>query len=80
MKTALICIRQLFKKPGSTSPVIRISKDPITIGTVSDQPRTAPITYPIRQFIFNEPLQKQCQETITKAAKRIKTGKELQKR
>ncbi len=69
----------VLKKPGSTSPVIRISKQPIVIGTAPDQSRAAPIPVPIKEFMSDAALQKQCQEQISKATKKKEeTGKELQ--
>ncbi|MCP3681741.1 MAG: hypothetical protein GY861_03535, partial [bacterium] len=71
----------IVRKPGSQSPVIRISTQPVVIGTAPDQSRAAPISIPIKEFISNEALQKQCQEQVSKASKRKEgTGKELQRR
>ncbi len=75
---------QLFssvvRKPGSTSPVIRISKQPTVTGTAQVQSRAASVSIPIKEFISNEALQKQCQERVNKASKKKdETGKELQR-
>ncbi|MCP3683328.1 MAG: hypothetical protein GY861_11625, partial [bacterium] len=66
-------------KPGSQSPVIQISKQPTVTGMAQVQSRAAPVSVPIRDFISNEALQKQCQERLDKASKKKEeTGKELQ--
>ncbi|MCP4648860.1 MAG: hypothetical protein GY853_02095, partial [PVC group bacterium] len=70
----------ILKKPGLPSPVMRISMQPIVIGTAPDQSRAASIPIPIKELISNEALQKQCQEQLDKASKKGKTGKELQRR
>ncbi|MCP3683481.1 MAG: hypothetical protein GY861_12410, partial [bacterium] len=50
-------------------------------GMAQVQSRAAPVSVPIKDFISNEPLQKQCQEKLNKASKQKKeTGKELQQR
>ncbi len=74
---------QLFssvvKKPGTQSPVIQISKQPIVTEMAQVQSWAASVSIPIKEFISNEALQKQCQEKVSKASKRKEeTGKELQ--
>ncbi|MCP3684975.1 MAG: hypothetical protein GY861_20120, partial [bacterium] len=70
----------ILKKPGLPSPVMRISAQPIVIGTAPDQSRAASIPVPIEELISNEALQKQCQEQLDKASRKGKTGRELQRR
>ncbi len=71
----------VLKKPGSTSPVIRISKQPIVTEMAQVQSRAASVSIPIKEFISNEALQKKCQERVDKASKKKeKTWKELQHR
>ncbi len=61
--------------------MIQISEQPIVTGTAQVQSWAAPVSIPIREFISNEALQKQCQERVNKAAKKKEeTGKELQRR
>ncbi len=60
----------IVKKPGSTSPVLRISKQPIITEPAQDQPRAASVSVPITDVIVShEALQKKCQKSINEDTK-----------